>query len=131
MDTDRLNERITEYLKALAQLQKACAQPVSEFIRDSVIQRFEFTYELAWKMLKLRLQDEGIDAKTPKAVLQESLQAAFISDGNAWSQVQLNRNLTSHTYDEQLADDVYQFVTQQGVVLFEQLAAQARTWVVA
>ncbi len=128
MDTARLQERIEEFLKALVQLRKAVAMPKDEFIRDSVIQRFEFTYELSWKMLKLRLEAEAIDAKTPKQTLQEALQAGFITDGNSWSELQRNRNLTSHTYDENLADEVYDYVGRLGLGLFEQLATQASTW---
>ena len=52
MDNERLRERITDYLRALTQLEKAASQPKDEFLRDSVIQRFEFTHELAWKMLR-------------------------------------------------------------------------------
>ena len=116
MDYERLQERIADYLKALRQLEKAVRQPEDEFIRDSVIQRFEFTYELAWKMLKLRLEAEAITATTPRQVLQEALQARFIHDGNAWTQLQSHRNLTSHTYDETLAQAVYQYITTQGLV---------------
>lgn len=54
MDTERMDERVTDYLKALGQLEKASLQPKDDFLRFSVIQRFEFTHELAWKMLKLR-----------------------------------------------------------------------------
>jgi len=128
MDTIRLQERIDEFLKALSQLRKAVQRPKDEFIRDSVIQRFEFTYELAWKMLKLRLEAEGIDARTPRQTLQEALQAGFIEDGNAWSELQKNRNLTSHTYDESLAESVYGYVVQHGLGLFEALATQATGW---
>lgn len=105
MDNERLLERITDYLKAYSQLEKATKQPLNEFIRDSVIQRFEFTYELAWKMLKLKLEQEGIIARTPKDTLQEALQAGFIDNNNAWSEMQKNRNLTTH--DETLANQVY------------------------
>jgi nucleotidyltransferase substrate binding protein (TIGR01987 family) len=128
MDANRLQERITDFLSALIQLRKAVAMPKDEFIRDSVIQRFEFAYELAWKMLKLRLEAEAIDARTPKQTLQEALQAGFITDGNGWSELQRNRNLTSHTYDENLAEAVYDYVVRFGLGLFEQLAAQAGTW---
>ncbi|PJA23848.1 MAG: nucleotidyltransferase [Alphaproteobacteria bacterium CG_4_10_14_0_2_um_filter_63_37] len=128
MDVDRLYERIAEYLKAVDQLEKAVLQPKDEFIRDSVIQRFEFTHELAWKMLKLRLEQESIDAKSPKQVLQEALQVGWIWDGNAWSELQRMRNLTSHTYDETLAEQVYGYVTTSGLPLFKQLAEIARVW---
>jgi nucleotidyltransferase substrate binding protein (TIGR01987 family) len=128
MDTERLSERIDDYLKAFRQLEKAVNQPKDEYLRDSVIQRFKFAHELAWKMLKLRLELENIFAKTPREVLQEALQAGFIEDGNAWSDLQKKRNLTSHTYNESLADDVYSFVVDHGVSLFQQLAGKAETW---
>lgn len=125
---DRLNQRIADYTQAHQQLTKAIAQPEDEFIRDSVIQRFEFTYELAWKMLKLRLSLENIEAKTPRETLQESLQAGFITDGNAWSELQLYRNRTSHTYDLELALTVYQYIKTNGATLFGALAQTAAQW---
>lgn len=128
MDTERLDERISDFLKALAQLEKAASQPKDEFLRDSVIQRFEFTHELAWKMLKLRLEQEDVFAKTPRETLQASLEAEYVVDGNAWTDLQKMRNLTSHTYDEDLAEEVYSFVVDQGVHLFRQLAQKAVLW---
>jgi nucleotidyltransferase substrate binding protein (TIGR01987 family) len=128
MDIQRLNERIAEFLKGVHQLERALAQPCDEFVRDSVIQRFEFCYELAWKMLKLKLEFEGITASTPRQVLQESLQAALIDDGNAWSEIQRYRNLTSHTYDEPLANQVYGFVSDRALACFQALAERAEKW---
>ncbi|NJD91764.1 MAG: DUF86 domain-containing protein [Geobacter sp.] len=128
MDKERLNERIADYLKAVSQLEKAAQQPKDEFLRDSVIQRFEFTHELAWKMLKLWLEQENIFARTPRETLQEALQAGYIEDGNAWSDLQKMRNLTSHTYNEPLADDVYDFIVKHGAKLFRQLADRATAW---
>lgn len=128
METERLTERIVDYLKAVTQLEKAAARPKDEFIRDSVIQRFEFTHELAWKMLKLKLEDEGLIVKTPKETMQEALQAGLIEDGNLWSDMQKMRNLTSHTYREQLAEEVYAFVVTQGLPLFRALAEKSSSW---
>lgn len=82
MDSQRLAERIADYTRAVARLREALARPKDEFLRDSVIQRFEFSYELAWKLLKLRLEAEGINAATPRQAIQEALQAGFIEDGN-------------------------------------------------
>lgn len=128
MDIARRHERIDDYLKTTAQLTKACLIPKDEFIRDAVIQRFEFTYELAWKMLKLRLEAESILARTPREMLQEALQAGLIEDGNAWSELQKMCNLTSHTYDEKLADSVYTFIVAEGLALFQTLAQKASQW---
>jgi nucleotidyltransferase substrate binding protein (TIGR01987 family) len=128
MDTQRLNERINEYRRACSQLAKACAQPKNEFIRDSVIQRFEFCHELSWKMLKLKLAYESISVNTPREAFQEGLQTNLISDGNAWTDMQKMRNLTSHTYDETLAETVYQYIVEHGLITLESLAKQCTQW---
>jgi len=128
MNLARLQERIVEFLRAVHQLEKAVQQPKDEFIRDAVIQRFEFTHELSWKMLKLRLEVEDIFAQTPRETWQKSLQAGLIKDGNNWTDMQRMRNLTSHTYSEQLAEEVYNYVVQSGLKNFQELAEMAQTW---
>lgn len=128
MDPQRLNERIADFLKGVHQLERAVAQPFDEFVRDAVIQRFKFCYELAWKMLKLRLEQEGIDAHTPRQALREALQAGLVDDGNLWSEIQRYRNLTSHTYDERLAEEVYAFIVEKALLRFQALAREAEAW---
>ncbi|NBC48475.1 MAG: DUF86 domain-containing protein [Gammaproteobacteria bacterium] len=119
---------MADFLKGVHQLERAVAQPFDEFTRDATIQRFEFCYELAWKMLKLKLEQEGISARTPRQALQEALQAALIDNGNAWSEIQRYRNLTSHTYNERLADEVYAFIGEQALLRFQALAREANAW---
>lgn len=128
MDLQRFTERKTELLRAVTRLRDACAQPPNEFMRDSVIQRFEFCWELAWKTLRLWLEYLGIEAANPRDAFREALQNGLIQDGNAWSELQRMRNLTSHTYDEKLAEQVYRFICGSGLSLFEQLAATVATW---
>ena len=125
---ERFQQRRADFQKAVTRLEDACAQPESSFLRDSVIQRFEFSWELAWKMLKLRLAFLGIEALSPRDVIRQSLQAGLIQDGNVWTEAQLHRNMTSHTYDEALAITVYGFVRGQGVALLRGLADAASSW---
>ncbi|HEY3698710.1 MAG TPA: nucleotidyltransferase substrate binding protein [Spongiibacteraceae bacterium] len=128
MDVTRFYERKAELLKAVTRLRDACAQTPDEFMRDSVIQRFEFCWELAWKTLRLWLDYLGVEVANPRDVFREALQNSLIQDGNAWSELQRMRNLTSHTYDEKLAEQVYQFIRASGLPLFEKLAAEVATW---
>lgn len=128
MNTERYNERRQELITSVQRLEEACVQPFSSFIRDSVIQRFEFCWELAWKTLRLKLEAEGIAVNTPRETWQQALQVGLIADGNAWSEAQKKRNLTSHTYDEKLADEVYGYVLKQGLPLFQQLATTVASW---
>ena len=128
MDQKRFLERKSDFLSAVIRLQEACEQPFSSFIRDAVIQRFEFCFELSWKLLKLRLEYLGVEALNPRDVLQSALSSGLIHEGNLWTEAQRNRNLTSHTYDEKLADQVYHYIFDQGLSLFQKLAHEASSW---
>ncbi len=66
MSTDRLEQRKAQFTKALNRLKDACDQKENEFIRDAVIRRFEFCFELAWKMLRARLLRDGVEAASPR-----------------------------------------------------------------
>ena len=125
---ERFQQRRADFQKAVTRLEEACAQPENSFLRDSVIQRFEFSWELAWKMLKLRLGFLGVEALSPRDVIRQSLQAGLIQDGNVWTEAQLHRNMTSPTHDEALAITVYCFVRGQGVGLLRGLADAAGSW---
>lgn len=128
MNTNRLQQRIQQFRQALARLEDACAQPENEFIRDAVIQRFEFTFELGWKMLRLKLQEEGVEANTPRAVIREAVAAGWLEDGNRWSLMLQKRNETSHTYDDALARQVYHFICKQARPSLRLLQQQSQTW---
>jgi len=97
----------TSFKKALASLNRAIvrssAEPDDEEVRDSVIQRFEYCYELAWKMLKRRLEQDSpspvtIDALSFKALIREGAQMGFIEHPENWFEYRHLRNLTSHAY---------------------------------
>ena len=79
-------------------------------------------------MLKLRLGFLGVEALSPRDVIRQSLQAGLIQDGNVWTEAQLHRNLTSHTYDEALAITVRGFARGQRVGLMRGLADAAGSW---
>jgi nucleotidyltransferase substrate binding protein (TIGR01987 family) len=128
VSNERLKQRIEQFQRAVDRLRDACRQPENEFIRDSVIQRFEFSYELAWKMLKLKLEQEGIEAATPRAVIREAVAAHLLDDGNRWSEMLQKRNLTSHTYDDRLAREVYAFVCNTALPLFQALREESTAW---
>jgi nucleotidyltransferase substrate binding protein (TIGR01987 family) len=94
--------------KALQQLLKAIAQPENEFIRDSVIQRFEFTFELCWRTLQRFLEfDRPLPDTSTRTILREALAQNLIADLDTWFAFQKNRNLTSHIYSEEMSIDIY------------------------
>ena len=109
---ERFQQRRAEFDKALQRLTMALAQERNEYTQDAVIQRFEFTYELAWKALKNFLAMKDIDVRNAKDTLKAAYQQGLIQDADAWSLLHQQRNLTSHTYDSQLAVDMYNFVSR-------------------
>ena len=128
INTDRFLERKQELAQTTLRLQEACEQPFNPFIRDAVIQRFELCWELAWKTLRLWLEYLGVEALSPREIFKAALQNGLIDDGDAWSELQRMRNLTSHAYDEKLAGRVYDYVTHDGLRLFQQLSKTAAAW---
>ena len=91
----RLNERYEDYVKALNKLKEAFLENPTELIIDGTLQRYEFTFELAWKTLKDYLEYNGyIDSlSSPRAIIQLAFQAKIIKNGNIWIQMMLDRNL--------------------------------------
>ena len=83
-------------------------------MRAGVIQNFEFTYELSWKMLRRHLKnEEGDDEVTRlsrKDLYRLAAQKGFLEDPEAWFVFHRGRNETSHTYDENTAKEVYLLV---------------------
>lgn len=74
---------------------------LSDLEKEGVVQRFEYTYELAWKTLKDYLENSGmvIAPVTPKQVIKEAFAAKLINSGEVWIRMLDHRNLLSHTYD--------------------------------
>lgn len=101
---------------ALASLEKALIrskkEPDDEEIRDAVIQRFEYTYELSWKMLKRQLEQElatpsDADKMSFKELIREGAERGLVEDVGSWLIYRQQRNITSHTYNEKKALSVY------------------------
>lgn len=95
-----------EFKKAVEKLNEALEQPKNDFIRDSVIQRFEFCVELAWKTSKKKM---GTASSAPKEVIREMAQNRYIENIELWLKSIDMRNISSHTYKEDLAELVYKF----------------------
>jgi len=100
--------QVQELRKALARLEEALTLPKNDIVRDSVIQRFEFTVELSWKVLQKFLRAGGIsEALVPKNVFREAARLGIVTDPESWIRFVDDRNLSSHTYRESLAEQVY------------------------
>lgn len=106
-ELEKLQVSLTIFKEANTRLAEALEKPKDEFIRDSVIKRFEFTIELAWKTLKKYLIYEGEDSGGPRSVVEMAFKKKMIDDPLAWGKLITARNETSHAYSEENADEVY------------------------
>jgi len=110
MSKARFTERQLEVREAVARLAEAVALPESDLIRDAVIQRFEFTFEVVWKTLKLYLERQGDECGGPRPTLKKAFAEGLIAtpdEADVWLQMLEDRNLTSHAYDRALAARIY------------------------
>ena len=118
--------------KATASLARSIAQPLDEFTRDSTIQRFEYTSELAWKSVRRVLLNEmgmdEIEGTSRREVFRIAAQKGFFPDPIPWFEFHEARNRTSHTYNEATAEEVYE-VAVRFLTAVEALMVQLRRYV--
>ena len=101
-------ENATERLKAALEY-----DPLElDIVMDAVIRRFEFTFETAWKSVKLAAKAVGYDCKSPKGCLKLAYRMGWIKDAARWLELLEARNLTPNTYDQETAMDVYETVKE-------------------
>ena len=95
--------------KALTSLEDILGQPMNEYIRDGVIQRFEFTFELSWKMMKRYFKVIGREdlPAGPKPIIREAGKEGLIKDVEEWLIFLEKRNISTHIYNQEQAKDVY------------------------
>ena len=120
----KLEERKQDFFKALSRLEEALKKDLSDdIIVDGIIQRFEFTFEQSWKVMKLYLEDQGIldEAVAPRSTIRCAFKHKLISDGDIWIEMMLDRNRTSHMYDETTALNIVKLVKEKYVFEFEKL----------
>lgn len=91
-------------------------------VRDGVIQRFEFTSDLAWKTIREHLLTQEItDINSPKSVMSEAYSNRLITNDTGWLQILRDRNSTSHIYDEEDATEIYKRIAFEHILLFDEL----------
>ncbi len=110
LDLSPLKKALDSLDRALTRSQQV---PDDEEIRDAVILRFEYTYELCWKMLKRQIEHESatpaaVDAYSFRVLIREGAERGMLSDVESWLEFREQRNITSHTYDADKAASVYE-----------------------
>ena len=120
--------RIEQFANALAALKLALAQPEDEFVRDSIIKRFELSFETARKAIRQWLvdQQEISFSATKKEVMEAAFRTGLLGDPDVWNDLAAKRNDTSHEYDAGEALAIVAFVRQKAVQPFEVLLAELK-----
>ena len=111
------------FLLLRSALEERGLEQMSELEKEGLIQRFEYSYELAWKTMKDYLEEQGtiINPVTPRNVIKEAFSAQIIADGQVWVDMMLYRNLLAHTYDFSKFKEVLDAVVERYLDAQEQL----------
>lgn len=107
---DRLKQRIEIARRALATLDELAGQEASKIVRDAAIQRFEYSFEATWKATQAVLLDRyGVQAGSPKPAIRACFENDLLTEDETRTALAMvdHRNLTSHTYNEMLADEIF------------------------
>lgn len=118
----RWRQRFENFEKSFMLLEKYSNQEINnELERAGIIQFFEMTFELAWKVLKDYLESQGYLVKSPRETIKQAFQIGLIEEGHAWMDALSKRNLTTHTYDESFAKMFVSEIIQIYVPVFKSL----------
>jgi nucleotidyltransferase substrate binding protein (TIGR01987 family) len=121
-------QRFDNYKKALAQLDDAVALSTSRSLSDleqqGLVKAFEFTFELAWNMLKDYLHEQGFaDIYGSKSAIRVAFREGLLENGETWMDMAQSRNVSSHTYNVDTAREIVDAILNSYSVEFRKLAA--------
>ena len=128
-DDIRWHQRLQNYQRALAQLQKAVdlskTRDLSELEQQGLIQAFEFTHEMAWKVMKDYFSYQGNTSITgSRDAVREAFAVELIADGQGWVDMIKSRNLALQSYIQSVADEMTESVSARYVSLFDAFAVR-------
>lgn len=122
----RWKQRFVHFQKAFLLLEQTLTiEHPSDAERADLIQFFEMSFELAWKVLKDYLEEEDFTIVSPRDAIKQAFQAGLLDDGHVWIEALKDQNLTVHTYEEKIAIAVEQKIR---VSYFPALLALSRTF---
>ena len=124
----RWMQRFSNYQKALKRLAQAVGivlregnrdEEMDDLLREGLIQRFEYTHELAWKVMKDYAEYQGYsDVKGSRDAIRKALEMGVVAD-RRWMDSIEDRNLSSHNYDDETAEEIINRIVQCYFPLFK------------
>ncbi len=98
-----------QFQQAVSRLNEVLKEEKTDIVRDSAIKRFEFTFDLAWKLLKALLEEEkGVICASPKDCFREAYKNGIISYDEYFLEMTNWRNEIVHSYNQEFADFIYE-----------------------
>ena len=127
----RWKQRFANFEKAITQLSEGIEQNSStpfDIVKEGIIQRFEFTHELAWKVMKDFLEHEGfLNITGSRSATREAFNIKLITDGQSWMDMIESRNETVHTYNGEILETEYRKIVSNYHPLFIAFYEKMRT----
>ncbi len=122
----RWKQRLNNFLRAFQTLHRAVElasqRDLSELEQQGLVQGFEFTHELAWNVLKDYLEEQGIMGIIgSRNATREAFKNGLIDDGEVWMEMIKARNLSSHTYNPETAEEIVEGILTRFYPAFEQM----------
>lgn len=124
---DELKYSFAKFQKALKSLDEGIKKAKDQLDNDGVIQRFEFTFELTWKTLKLYLLNEGIITNSPKEALKEAFRMGIITDEECFLDMLTDRNQTAHIYSEDISKEIIVRIKKVYLSALKKLSEEIKT----
>lgn len=111
----RWKQRFQNFERSLTLLEGALRLDSPDIYQKAgLIQFFETTFELSWKLMKDYLEAEGfVEVSSPRAAIKKAFETGLIEDGHVWMELLLDRNLTAHTYNEDTAAKVEKLIEKK------------------
>jgi nucleotidyltransferase substrate binding protein (TIGR01987 family) len=123
MEDVRWRQRLQNLSRMLYHLESALALPRLDLLQKTgLIKLFEISFELSWKLIKDYLEAQGFqDVNTPRAAFKKGYEIGLLDQGHDWMSLLVDRNLTTHTYDEQKVAEVEILIRERYFPLLKSL----------
>ena len=128
--SEKLSLALKKFSSALERLHEAVGEPPSSIQSDAVLQRFEFTFELCWRALRIYLAEtEGIEVSSPKGTLKAAFRQGLIqnTEEQRFFQMLEDRNTSTHVYDERESHEIFARVRDFHLPLMKALLPRIKT----
>lgn len=115
---------LTNFKSTLKSLDEFLAEPIkNDRDKAGIIQAFEFTFEQCWKALQQEAYEQGVQVGSPKSAFRFAMEVGLIDpkEEKVWLEMLEDRNLTSHTYKKELADQVISRVQENYLGAYKRL----------